>query len=218
MIMPVEDLAISRVKIVDDNHLARKSLALILADIDWEPIDEPGPLLNLDQFINASMTTADAVICDHRLTTYARFSGSEAVARFYQQKFPALLCTAWSRADIDAMRPFRRFIPVVIATGDANPETIVDGFKFCKKELAGDFSSTRKPWRTLIRVVELNRETKSLYIVLPFWNSTEVIRLPMEIIPIPFQANLEPGFRFYAKVNLGSDEQNDLYFEDFELD
>jgi hypothetical protein len=217
MTMPIEDLAISRVKIVDDNNIARKSLALILDDMDWEPIDEPGPLPNLDEFINASVKSVDAIICDHKLTTYAKFSGAQAVAMFYQRKFPALLCTAWNRADIDAMRVYRRFIPVVISPGDANPETIVDGFKFCKKELAGEFSSTRKPWRTLIRVVELNHETKSLYIVLPFWNSTEVIRLPMELIPISLQARLEPGFRFHAKVNLGSDDQNDLYFEDFEL-
>jgi hypothetical protein len=217
MAAPIADLAIWRVKIVDDNSLARRTLSLTLADINWESVDEPGPLLNLQEFINTSIASVDGVICDHRLTTYARFSGAEAVAMFYQRKFPALLCTAWSRADIDAMRPYRRFIPVVIATGDANPETIVDGFKFCKKELAGEFSSTRKPWRTLIRVVELNQETKSLYIVLPFWNSTEVIRLPMQLIPLPLQARLESGFRFHAKVNLGSDDQNDLYFEDFEL-
>jgi hypothetical protein len=217
MMMHLEDLAISRVKIVDDNALARRSLALTLADVRWEPVDEPGPLRNLDEFVNASITSVDAVICDHRLTTYARFSGAEAVAKFYQRRFPAILCTAWSRADIDAMRPYRRFIPVVIGTGDANPEVILEGFRLCKKELAGEFSSTRKPWRALIRVVDLDLETKSLYVVIPSWNSTEVIRLPLELIPDASQAKLSPGFRFHAQVNIGSEDQNDLYFEDFEL-
>jgi hypothetical protein len=218
MTMPIEDLAISRVKIVDDSKIVRKSLAFMLSDIDLEPVDEPGPLLNLDEFVNISIKTVDAVICDHKLTTYARFNGAQAVAMFYQRKFPALLYTAWNRVDLDAMRIYRRFIPVVINPGNANSETIVNGFKFCQQELAGDFSVTRKPWRTLIRVVELDPESKNLYIVLPFWNSGEVIRLPLAIIPAQLQAKLVPGFRFHAKVNLGSDDPNDLYFEDFELD
>ena len=218
MTMPLEDLAISRVKIVDDNVLARRSLALTLADVSWEPVDEPGPLRNLDEFVNASITSVDAVICDHRLTTYARFSGAQAVALFYQRRFPAILCTAWSRADIDSMRPYRRFIPVVIGTGDANPEAILEGFRLCKKELGGEFSSARKPWRVLIRVVDLDTEVKSLYVVIPSWNSTEVIRLPLELMPDSSRAKLSPGYRFHAQVNLGSEDQNDLYFEDFEMD
>ena len=213
-----EDVAISRVKIVDDNSLARRALALTLAEVNLEPIDEPGPLLNLDEFIKASIASVDAVICDHRLTTYARFSGAKAVAMFYQQKFPALLCTAWSVADIDAMRIYRRFIPVVISSGDANPETILEGFKLCKKELTGEFSSFRKPWRTLIRVVELDIESKNLFVVIPPWNSAEVIRLPLELIPNALLEKLKPDFRFHAQVNIGSENQNDLYFVNFEMD
>jgi hypothetical protein len=207
----VKRLARSLILLADPFVDSKESFNPILLAEEFEDLER-------DEFITTSMTTADAVICDHRLTTYARFSGAEAVARFYQRKFPALLCTAWSYADIDAVRLYRRFIPVVINPGDADPETIVHSFKFCKKELSGDYSPARKPWRTLIRVVELDTEVKSLCIVIPFWNSSEVIRLPLEIIPAQLQPKLQQDFRFYAKVNLGCEDQNNLYFEDFELD
>lgn len=217
MTTPIE-LDISRVKIVDDNKHARKSLSFIVSDINWEPVEELGPIFNLDEFVSSSMQTVDAVICDHKLTTYAKFTGAQAVAEFYQHKFPALLYTAWSRADLVYMRLFRRFIPVVLNPGEANPETIVEGFKICKRELAGEFASNRKPWRTLIRVVDMDIDTKSFFVVLPFWNSSEVIRLPLEIAPVPLRGKLALGFRFHAKVNLGTEDQNDLYFEAFELE
>jgi hypothetical protein len=206
------------VKIVDDNALARRSLALTLADVNWEPIDEPGPLLSLDDFVSSSIASVDAVICDHRLTTYARFSGAEAVAKFYIEKFPAILCTAWSRADIDAMRPYRRFIPVVLGTNNANPETIIESFRICKRELTGEFSTIRKPWRTLIRVAEVDEETNIVFVVIPAWNSAEIIRLTKELFPNQIQSKLRPDFRFHSQVNLGSEDQNDLYFDLFETD
>lgn len=216
--MLLDELPISRVKIVDDNALARRSLSLTLSDVNWEPIDEPGPLLSLDDFVSSSMASVDAVICDHRLTTYARFSGAEAVAKFYIEKFPAILCTAWSRADIDAMRPYRRFIPVVLSTSDANPDTLIEGFRICSKELKGEFSAVRKPWRTLIRVIEVNEESNAIFVVIPAWNSAEIIRLTKELLPGQIQENLRPDFRFHAQVNLGSEDQNDLYFDQFETD
>jgi hypothetical protein len=117
------------------------------------------------------------------------------------------------------MRLYRRYIPSVISPGELDPEAIVEGFKRCVQEINGDFLPSRKPWRTLIRVVEVgsNLEDKVFYVVLPAWNSTEIIRLPFNLPPREFLEYVRVGSRFYAQVNIGAQDQNDLYFDKFEL-
>jgi hypothetical protein len=219
MAVALSSTKIERVKIVDDNAGARRTIAFTVADANYKPVEELGPLMNLDDFIEASIRTVDAIVCDHRLTTYARFSGAEAVARFYQRRFPALLCTAWSRADIDAMRCYRRYIPSVINPRDLDPQAIVEGFKHCVQEINGNFLPSRRPWRTLVRVVEVDSDSsdKTFCVVLPAWNSSEIIRLPLNLLPAELCSHIQVGNRFFAQVNIGAYDQNDLYFDGFDF-
>lgn len=214
-------LEIQRVKIVDDDKSARESMALCVEDAEFKPALVDGPIADLTLFVASTLEEADAIVCDHRLrrNIYANFDGAEAVASFYQANFPAVLCTAWSKADIDSMRIYRRFIPSLIPSDKLNPETIIRGFELCIGEFNNHFTTDRKPWRTLLRIedVDLDSKPQMLYVILPGWNSKEIIRLPLDLIPKNFHANLKPGIRFHALANKGADNQDDLYFYNFDF-
>lgn len=213
---------ITRVRIVDDKPDVRKIMAINVSDAELEPVLEDGPLPPLEEFISTSITNTDAAICDHRLNPgkYAQFNGAEAVARFYDHRWPALLCTTWSPADIDAMRQYLRRIPVLIHTDDINPDSIAKGLENCIREFNNDFLPTRRPWRTMVRVedVDENMVPKMFFAVLPGWHSSDKIRLPLDLIPSELHNKIKPGVRFHAQVNKGAENQDDLYFDNFQFD
>lgn len=213
---------ITRVNIVDDKSDARKAVAMCVDEAELEAVPEDGPLPPLHEFIKSAMDKADAGICDHRLNlaNYAEFDGAEAVAQFYDRKWPALLCTTWGKAVIDAMRAYRRRIPVLIKPDDLNPDSIAAGFEYCIREFNNDFSPYRKPWRTLVRVEEVEKQMfpPLLFVVLPGWHTSDKIRLPLDLIPSELHDKIKPGIRFHAQVNKGTENQDDLYFDNFEFD
>lgn len=220
MALEISNFRIEKVLVVDDDERARIGVSMSIKDASFEPILEKNPLPDIKKFIQNSREKGDAAFCDHRLRkgNYAPFDGAQAVAYFYQQNFPAILCTAWSKADLDAMRQFRRFIPVLIKTDDAaNPEVIIEGYKKCVKEFLGEFSPSRKPWRSLIRVIEVDRQRNIFYVVLPGWLTNDVIALPLNLVGDNFTSKIIPGLRFHAKVNMGAPGMDELYFYDFEF-
>jgi len=213
---------ITRVDVVDDKEDARKIIAMTVDEAQLLPVLESNPLPPLSQFVSQAIAKADAAICDYKLSlgTYAQFNGAEAVAMFYDHKWPALLCTTWGKADIDAMRVYRRKIPILIRTDDLNPDTIAVGFECCIREFKSDFSPGRRPWRTLVRIEDVDEQLKPpmFFVVLPGWYSSDKIRLPLDLIPSTFRGKIKPGVRFHAQANKGAEDQDDLYFDDFEFD
>jgi len=212
---------ISRVKVVDDDERARDGMALEIVDADLEPVKELGPLKDLVAFVSKTKGEVDAAVCDHRIQgNYAGFRGSEAVAELYKAKFPALLCTRYSTADVDEMRRYRRYIPALLSLDEVNPDAIIRGLEMCILDLAGKPVSTRRPWKTLLRVEDVDRALVPplFYVAIPGWDSKEIVRLPLDLIPKQHSPKITAGFRFYAQVNKGAEKHEDLYFFDFELD
>lgn len=213
---------ISRVGIIDDKPDVRKIMAISVSEAELIPVVEDGPLPSLERFVDASIKKSDAVICDYRLNLgrYSQFNGAEAVSRFYEFKQPALLCTTWGKAEIDAMRVYRRKIPILVRTDDINPDTIAKGFEYCIREYNNDFSPSRRPWRTLVRIEEVDDQMvpPMFFVVLPGWYSSDKIRLPIDIVPSKLREKISLGVRFHAQVNKGTENQDDLYFDNFEFD
>jgi hypothetical protein len=56
-----------------------------------------------------------------------------------------------------------------------------------------------------------------VYVVVPGWNSNEVVKLPSMLIPPEVMKQLGAGSRLHAKVNLGATGNEELFFEDWEL-
>ncbi len=223
MAVKIGNRSIQKVKIFDDDPRARAMVALSVSDAKLEPIQEPGPLTDLAQFAGQAALTADAAILDHKLKLvgkYSSFDGAEAVSHLYMAQFPAVLCTSWGKAEIDAMRCYRRKIPSLISIEDLDPEAIIAGWERCIQEFSGDFSPVRRPWRALVRVEDVNNAPgyRMFYVVIPGWTSSEKVRLPLDLIPPERQSRIQPGTRFYAEVNIGADNQDELYFENLEFD
>lgn len=220
MSLRIADRNIKRVKILDDDSDSRSSLALHVADAGLEPSPEADPLKDLPAFVEYTVKSSDAAICDHRLKPlgYANFDGADAVALLYGREFPAILCTRYSKALRDMLRTYRRQIPVLLEPTQIDPDTLVDGFERCIREFKGEFLPSRRPWRTLVRVEEPGDDPKFCYVVLPGWNSSEIISLPVDIVLQDIRARMVPGYRFYANVNMGAESQDELYFSCFEFD
>jgi hypothetical protein len=211
---------ISRVKIIDDDRNSRGAMVFTITDADFLALPDDGPLPELAEFVENAKQSVDAVICDHRLSgTYAKFNGAEAAACLYKEKCPAVLCTRWNNADIDAMRQYIRFIPSLLSTDNVDPETIAAGIARCIQEFNDDPPPSRKPWRTLIAVESVAGELLPalFYVTIPGWDSKEIVRLQLDLIPEEQRLRIQPGFRFFAAVNKGAERPEELYFSNFEF-
>lgn len=209
---------IRRVAVIDDKPEACEAMADAIEDANLEPVPYQDRLESILKFIPRLMKETDAAIFDHYLKpgNYANFNGAEAVFRLYKKKFPALLVTTYSKADIDNIRPFRRNIPVLIPGGYASSETIKEGIKKCFEEFSNKYSKDRKAWRTLIRFEGIDKKEGIAFAIIPAWNPDLVVRIPLKLIPKELILN-EPVFRLFAYVNIGAKYDEDLYFEKFEI-
>jgi CheY-like chemotaxis protein len=211
---------IQRVGVVDDSEDTRDTISDELQDAHVETRAFDGPFGTLNELIDTVVAGVDAVICDHHLTprNYAPCTGAEAVANWYANHFPAVLVTRWEKAEVDGIRPFRRNIPSLIPSDEANPDAIVKGLEICIEEFNGRFIPPRKPWANMFRVEEVDESAKpvQVYVVIPGWQSDEVIRLLLDLFPEPLRGHVKPEERFFAVMNLGAQTQEDLYFNDIE--
>ncbi len=219
MPLVIEKRNIKKVFIIDDQAAARDAMAEVIEDVDLEPIIKSKQLPSLDELIEDLTKNADAAIFDHHLKVgnYANFDGAEAVAKLYELNFPALLITSWTDAVMDDIRLFRRRIPVLIRSRDAESGNIEKGLVKCVNELDDNYSSERRPCRSLIRIKDINEDSTLIYVVVPAWNPDEVIRLSVDLIPAKFQRDLKIGTRYFAEVNIGATALDELYFENFEI-
>lgn len=209
-------LGIRRVSIVDDSPNERSFLVDELegrfAAVPWG-----GYYPIMAELVDQVIANSDAVICDHHLVAnYARERGAAFVADFYSRKFPAVLRTKYGKAELHEIRPYRARIPVLLRPDDIDPESFEKAWAICEQEFSGKFLPSREPWRTLIRVENVDLPN-FVDVVIPAWNHREVVRLPIGLLPTEAHALLAEGLRFHAKVNLGTESQDDLYFADFEF-
>lgn len=222
--MPVTivNRVINRISIIDDQAAVRESYELSVEDLGVESVSEEGPLEPLPNCVKAVSHRADAAICDYNLKVkaYSTFNGAELAAEFYKAQFPAVLCTKWHSAVIDEMRQYRRFIPSLVDPATLDPSSLCFGIESCLREFGGDFLAVRRPWRTLVRVEDVRTNEQGstfVYVVVPAWNSNEVVKLPATIIPADVCNKLAAGSRLHARVNLGAVGNEELFFEAWEV-
>lgn len=210
---------VERIAIVDDDRAVRESYEESIREVGAEPIQESGPLEALATFAQRTRDRTQAALCDFKLRVknYAAFDGAELTAHWYRLGFPALLCTKWDKASIDEVRRYRPCIPVLIKPSELDPDRITAGLEVCIHEFAGKRVPSRRVWRTMVRVEEVSDGTyKYVYVVVPGWEPKEVIGLPFADIPDAVQALVKPDARLYAKVNLGAESYEDLFFDEWE--
>lgn len=220
MHLQVAGKAIKRIMIVDDDPDARESYEYIWEDLHVKSLQEAGPLNDIDKFLKRMMKRSNALLCDYHLKkkVYATFDGDELVEQCYKARFPAILCTSYTDYDLTLLRSRRRFVPILLKPNDLDRDSICNGFERCINEFKGEFLPSRKPWRTLVRVEEVEHDKKYFYVVVPGWNSRKKIRLYFDDLPQEMQSLIQPGKRFHAQVNVGATNEDELYFHAWETE
>jgi len=217
--LSLEGREIERVFIVDDDAYARDIYAEYVEDAQLEPVIADGKYGEVDELLmQAKNANAQAIICDYHLSVgnYATFNGASAVAKWYCQSIPALLCTNFEKAQVDEMRIWRRQIPVLMRPDEFGSTSLVDGLQTCLRELLGQFKTERKPIRSLIYVVD--RDDRAMYVQVPSWyEPATAVDLLETAVPPEIWSAATAGHRFHAMVNIGATRMEELYFMDWEL-
>ena len=165
---------------------------------------------------------AQGVLCAHRLADYgfSRFYGAKLVASLYDLKIPALLISRYAHIDNDvSIRKWRDKVPVLLHSDEADAERIKRGIEQCLAELHGDVPESRRPYRVLLRITDVAYESteKVVDAILPGWNPRKAVRFPVSLLPPELQEKVAPDVAFFARVNIGTDNVDELYFREFEL-
>ena len=218
---PVPD--IQRVAIVDDDTEQAEVMSLWLEEANFQPIiirterrfEQPQDVVELIR------TLAEAAVCDHRLTHhgFSAFNGAELSASLYDSRIPSILTTQYVDMDVDvSIRKWRHKLPVVLSRDATDADSIRVGLLESSNEILGQTSAARKPHKALLRVTDLVQESEAILdVIIPSWNPLRAVRFPLSLIPVQLQPSVGAGTRLFASVNIGAEDSQDLYFDNFEL-
>ena len=217
MSIRIVDREFSSILLIDDDVAARQAAGYCVEDIELKPIQEDGPIIDMYDYLDSIEKKAQGVICDQKLKVhdYSRFNGAEIIGALYDRKFPAILCTRFENEDLDQIRNFRRKVPVLLKPDELNDDSLVKGLEICINEFNGNILPSRKPWKTMIRIENVdydsNENNPFVYLVIPGWDPSEGIRIYLNDIPTNVRENVKEGERLYAQVNLGAENHEDLF-------
>ncbi|MDJ0902996.1 MAG: hypothetical protein QNJ55_29770 [Xenococcus sp. MO_188.B8] len=211
------------IAIVDDDKELAEVTAWDVEEAGYETLLLfEGHFQDVNELASRIMNNAQGAICDHRLMNsgLTNFYGAELVAALYDRKIPSLLITQYT--DIDApfsIRKWRRKIPVLLNRDQADASSIAKGIEDCTSELHGNIPSTRKSYRTIVRITDIDEESHERVVdaFVPGWNPHKAVRFPASLVPEHLRDKLKPNVRLFARVNIGAEKPDDLYFEKFEL-
>jgi CheY-like chemotaxis protein len=217
--MAVAEFEIRRVAIVDDNLNDAEVMGELVRDAGFEPIVLEPPFGEISDLLRAVQQQADAVVCDHRLRGLAGFWGAQGVAALIEQRIPALLVTQYIDHDADdTIRRWRQHVPILLSRDDADPDRIKEGLGSCIREIQGEYPPGRRPWRALIQIERVTNYSDQSVVEarIPPWNSQEIVRFPLALVPPDLRDKVIADAFLFAMVNIGAEKSEDLYFYDFE--
>jgi len=215
--------SIHTILVIDDNASVRETLSFPIEAAERTPILRTEPLGSLEAFL-AAPRTADAAISDYHLSpgNFASFDGAQLVSSWYKQRFPAILCTQFDKANVARFRVLRRWIPVLIPPSELDQDSLMQGLELAQREFQDHFIPKRRPWRALVRFVEFSELENYANARLPGW-SEEVVALRASDLPdvvkqgIKQASERQDEFRCYATANLGAETNEELYLSDWEV-
>jgi hypothetical protein len=216
MSIEIENRKIESVCIIDDDDDSRSTMELTIEDSHLIPLSQNEKVNNLEEYLLKYVQQNVAIVSDHHLKkkNYFPVNGAEVIYNCYEKKIPSVLVTRYE-PHIGEIRKFRKNIPVILNPEEFNPDTLIKSLSICIKEFRGEISDERKPWRTLIRIDDV--DSSHIYIVIPAWNPNEIISLNTEDLPRDIQEIISTDLRLHAKVNIDAESGNDLFFLDWEL-
>ena len=205
---------IRRAIIVDDDPSARDAYAYPIEELNLQPVKIPR-LHDPKSFIKDLSPSEDVVVCDYHLKMhdYAKCNGDAFMAACYEANIPGVLCSTFTDFDVMIRRDYLRSIPVRLEPSELQPQKLTSAWEKCILELNGTIDPTRKSWRTLVRVEENDHESRVVYVVIPSWDSQKKVRIDHASFPKKMLEEVQPDYRFLAKVNVGAERHQDLFFD-----
>lgn len=219
----LESLPDKKIAIVDDDPGLAEATAWDIEAAGYQPfLLDTGHFQNVKELVSIIRENAQGAVCDHRLSNsgFANFYGAELVAALYDLRFPSLLITQYTAIDTSfSIRKWRHKIPVLLSREETNASSITKGIEDCTLELSGKIPSTRKSYRTIVRITSIDEESHERVVdaFVPGWNPHKAVRFPASLVPENINHALQPNARLFAHVNIGAEKSDDLYFEKFEL-
>ena len=213
----IEGREVERVLIVDDQRAAREAYRELVEDLDLTPVMVGGPVD--DAKIARLATDSDVILCDYHLRRqdYAASDGDVLLAHCVEEGIAGLLCTGYSDFGVAIRKDCLRWIPARLKSREVEPAAFLEGWGQCLREIAGAVHPNRKPWRTLVRVVEVDSERGYVSVVVPGWSVRDVVQVELVSIPAELGHRLGPDARLFCQVNLGAESENDLYLDGWEV-
>lgn len=215
--MQILDREISRVFIIDDDPEARESFTYTIEDLELEPVEFTGPISSANDLIG-SVESTDAILCDLHLKQrdYSTCDGHEILEACYNEQIPGVLCTTFTDAGYTINRKSLRFIPAFLRTSSPSPDVLMDAFTKSLAEMNGTFHPTRQPWRTQIRIEEVDPSLNYVYAVVPAWDVRKKIRIDRDVVPEQIYGSFHNEKIVHAKVNIGAESYEELFFVSWE--
>lgn len=216
---------IRRIQLIDDDPEVRSSYGMIVEDAGLIPVDVPS-IKSIKELIGSIDTYCDGVICDYQLksrSTYSQIDGHEVVESLYKAGIPVLLCTRYFPPN-SAILSKRRHIPALLSSGDLATK-MLPALQMCAEEQRGSFTLERKPWKTLIRVEgaeQVSSDVIRFHVVVPGWHPSQGVDVELKISEVPIAKTIRElcqsgECRVRAHVNIGANQAEDLYFENWSL-
>lgn len=208
---------ISRVAIIDDEPEARYAYEFVVEDAHFQsdPIEGPLGSLTGTSRVESVRQSNDAALCDFQLDvrgSYADFTGAQLVAHWYEEGFPSILCTRYEKIHIERIRPYRRWIPVLIKPDELSTEALHKGFERCLSELKGEFTADRRPWRTQVHFLRPDDEQPDTFLIeLPAWEVRELLRVRLSDLPSEVRTQVRDDFRCHVRANLAATQSEELF-------
>jgi CheY-like chemotaxis protein len=211
---------IQTVAVLDDNQDDLEMTAMAVEAAGFEVYVLP-TMSSIDEALTEIRAHAQALVSDHNLAwgDGASFTGAALVSRCYGEGIPAVLVTGYMMDSHTSIREFRRGVPELVSRSDLDGDRLREALVSAFSELSDQPPRERVPHRALVRVDRVNPDARQLDVVIPQWDPRSKVSMPATLIDpslVPEDLNALVERRFIAKVNTGAEDENDLYFEQFE--
>jgi hypothetical protein len=214
---------IQTIAIVDNLPGSERDIPYWEAEIaGFNTISVPPKLKSMQEIIAFIQNHAQAAICTHRLAPRGNthFYGAELVAALSDLKIPALLVTQYTDIDIHTtIRKWRDKIPVILHLHQLSSQTVTQYLKVCLDELRGAIPETRKPYRVMLNIVDVQEVAgeKVIDAIVGRWDHYQVVRFPISLVSPDLHAQIKPEAWLFADVNIGAEHHDELYFRSITL-
>jgi CheY-like chemotaxis protein len=216
------------IAVLDDDADQAKVMKIQLADVGVEAlIADLDTVPTIDHAISWIRHNAQAVICDVQLNhgnTSIQYDGAELMATVIGDcRIPGVLTTGFKDDVGMFVRPHRPKIPVLVSRDETEDAAVLlSGVDRCRAEIAHGRAPDRATHRVPLFIEKAGRTETGIALDARVggWSRKASMRFPARMLGDQFNhfdaARAIVGRAFFAAVNLGAEDETDLFLENVE--